>query len=34
MQQVAGTSDFPRRADKRYLQTASLLLLHRAGRGL
>src|SRR2546423_6364616 len=32
MQQVTGTGDFSCRADKRYLQTASLLLLHRAER--
>jgi hypothetical protein len=33
MQQVTGASDFSRRADKRDLQTVSLLLLHRAERG-
>jgi hypothetical protein len=32
-QQVTGTGYFPCRADKRYLQTASLLLPHRAERG-
>src|SRR4030088_1333907 len=33
MQQVTGTGHFSCCADKRYLQTASLLLPHRAERG-